>query len=153
MLKIATNVRVEVFDLEGKTIRCDEFKNLYTTLGINLLRDALAGTLTAPNDGAIRYLAVGEANTAPNAADTRLSNETFRKAITASHRSDGQLETITYLAPSEAVGQIEELGWFCGPSAVAARDSGTILARVLYSRLKTNLESIKVTRTDTIAEA
>jgi hypothetical protein len=153
MLRIHTNIKVEVRDPAGKLLHRKVFKNLYTTVGLNLLRDALAGSYSAVDDGAIRYVAVGDNHTPPVVTDATLGNELFRKAVTDVNVIDGECETIVYLAPDDAVGTIEEIGWFCGPAATATPDTGSLLARVLYSHTKTNLESIKITRTDTIEEA
>ena len=150
--KRVTNIMVEVFDLQGRLKERVRFKNLITTVGLNLIRNALAGTLATITDAEVRYIAVGDDNTAPALTDTVLGNEVFRKARTSYTVGAGLLTTIWYIAPAEAVGAIEEMGWFCGPTATAAADSGSMLSRVLYSRVKTNLESIKVTRTDTIQE-
>jgi len=153
MLKISPLVRITVRDLEGNIKEQVVLKNTITNLLFNLYRDALAGDETA-DEFEINYLGVGDDNTTPLATDTLLGNEVFRKALTSSSKpATGQYDTIFYLAPAEAVGAIEELGWFSGPLATGAADSGTLIARVLYSRVKTNLESIDVERLDSIEEA
>ena len=81
----------------------------------------------------------------------RLGNETFRKQVTSQAAGAvGVTITNLYVAPEEAVGTIEEIGFFSGSSASATTDSGTLFARVLYSRTKTAVESIQIERTDTI---
>jgi len=154
LLRIRTNIKVEVLDLRGKLTDLKRMPNLYTTIGLNLLRGALGGDYTAINDGTIRYVAIGDNNTAPALGNTTLVNEVFRKPVTSIDiATDAVCESILYIAASEAVGAIEEIGWFCGPSATATADTGSLLARVLYSRVKTNLEAIRITRTDTLEEA
>lgn len=146
-----TNIKVTVFDLEGQIIDIQEFHNLITTVGLEMVRDFLKGTVA---DGQIKYMALGSDSTAPALADTTLGTETFRKANTAQVTSgDDALITTTYVSPSENAVQIEEIGWFAGTAAGAGANSGIMVSRVLYSRLKTTLESIQVVRTDTHAEA
>jgi len=148
--KQRVNVKVTARDLEGNILDVQYFKNLITTVGLNMMRDGLYGSVT---NFEIKYLAVGSDNTAPALADATLGTETFRK-VTTSHdnATDAQHIHIVYIAPAEAVGAIEELGWFAGAAAGAGADSGIMISRVLYSRNKTNLESIQVERTDTFAE-
>ncbi len=151
LYKVTSNVKITVRNLEGDIIDETEFKNLITTVGLNMLRDFLAGDVS---DGEIKYTAIGTDNTAPVIGDTTLVVESFRKATTSTSKpADAQFRHITYVAPAEAVVAIEEVGWFCGAAATGSADSGILLARVLYSRNKTNLESLQIERTDTFAEA
>lgn len=123
-------------------------ENLITDAGKALLAQALRDGAALPE---ITYVAVGSSSTAPAAGDTQLGTETFRKAVTSQAQGAGTNQTVTtaYIAPAEAVGQIEEVGWFAG-SASGTANSGTLVARVLYSKLKDALESIQIERTDTI---
>lgn len=100
----------------------------------------------------ITYVAVGTDDTPPTASDTKLGAELFRKPYTTQSRSTAVVDTILYLAPSEAVGHIKEVGWFAG-DATAAADSGLLVARTLYDHDKTALESIQIDATDTIGSA
>ena len=98
-------------------------------------------------------MAMGSNNTAPALANTTLGTETFRKANTAQVTSgDDAVITTTYVSPAENAVQIEEIGWFAGAAAGAGSGTGIMVSRILYSRLKTVLESIQVIRTDTIQE-
>ncbi|KKM75708.1 hypothetical protein LCGC14_1387540 [marine sediment metagenome] len=149
--QIRSNVKITVRDLEGKVLDVQEFHNLLTTVGLNMIRDVLAADVS---DGETKYTAVGSDATVPALADTTLGTETFRKATTSTSKpGTGAFTHVVYIAPAEAVGAIEEIGWFCGAAAGAGADSGILLSRVLFSRVKTNLESIQVERTDTFAEA
>lgn len=137
-------------DLAGRTIKVARRKNLITNLGLNLVRDLLDGTAT--DTGGINYVALGSGSTAPAAGDTALANETFRKQVTQQATAGtGKLTTTLYVAPSEAVGAIAELGWFIGATAVAG--SGRLVARVLYEHTKTSAESLTISRTDTLARS
>jgi len=143
-------VRITVRNLDGDILDLVEMDNLITTVGLNMLRDLLKGDIS---DGEIKYCGLGDDDTAPALGNTTLGNEVFRKILTSSSSpDDGQLKTIFYIAPDEAVGTIEEIGWFAGAAAGAGADSGIMISRVLYSRNKTTLESIQVERTDTIVE-
>ena len=152
MLTIAwqPQIRITVRDLAGHVIDVVERSNLIVTVGFSMLRDCLQGVVA---DAEIKYVAVGSDSTAPALADTVLGTETFRKAVTSfSNPSATSLKTIMYIAPAEAVGAIAEIGWFAGAAAGAGADTGILVGRVLYSRVKTALESIQVERTDTFSE-
>lgn len=122
--------------------------NLITDAGRALVAQALRDGSALPE---ITWVAVGSSATAPANGDITLGTETFRKQVTSQVEGGSPNQTVTtvYLAPADANGQIEEVGWFAG-SASATADSGVLVARVLYSKLKDNLESIQIERTDTI---
>lgn len=142
--------RIVRYDLAGRRLGADEVPNLISDGGLNYVRDLLDGTIGS-TDTAIKYIALGSSNVAPAPGQTQLGNEVFRKAVTKQEAlGTGQLRTVVYIAPYEANQQIEEIGIFAGPDATEAANSGVMIARVLYSRLKTNLESWQIERTDTI---
>lgn len=128
-----------------------ELTNTITTVGRNLLRDALRGALS---DVEVKYMALGTDSTAPGVGQTQLGAETFRKVITtAAAGATGESVLTCYLAPYDCVGTvIAELGWFAGADATSTPNSGVMVARVLYSpsHTKTNLESIQIDRHDTL---
>lgn len=129
-----------------------QLKNFITDTGLNYIRDLLDGSINPPTE--IRYIAFGSSNTTPVASDTKLGNEFFRKQVTKQELpGTGQVASTVYIAPYEANQQIEEIGVFAGPDATAAKDSGVLIARVLWSHLKTELESLQIVRTDTISRA
>ena len=148
---LRTNIKVTAFNLEGKVLDVQEFHNLIMSVGKNMFRDALKGAVT---DLQIKRLGIGGTNTAPAVEQTKLVSEFFRKAITSqTNGATGILISTTYIAPYEANDpQIEELGWFAGAAATDTTDSGIMISRVLYSRDKTELESLQIERTDTISE-
>jgi len=149
MLSWQGDVNIKALDKDGNVLQEDKLKNLITSAGKNLLAESLRN---ASLDAEIKFIAIGSDNTAPSSGDTTLGNETFRKAVTSQTAGGSVGVTITnlYVAPEEAVGTIEEIGFFSGSSASATTDSGTLFARVLYSRTKTAVESIQIERTDTI---
>ena len=149
MLSWQGDVNIKALDKDGNVLQEDNLKNLITSAGKNLLAESLRN---ASLDAEIKFIAIGSDNTAPSSGDTTLGNETFRKAVTSQTAGGSVGVTITnlYVAPEEAVGTIEEIGFFSGSSASSTTDSGTLFARVLYSRTKTAVESIQIERTDTI---
>ncbi len=146
-----SNVRITARDLNGCVLDVVERKNLIVNVGLNMVRDALD---TAAFDAEIKRIALGTDNTPPLLTDTQLGAEVFRKVVTSSSTpATGQLNTVWYIAPAEAVAAIEEIGWFAGAAAGAAANSGILVARVLYSRNKTALESLQIERLDAFTEA
>ncbi len=146
-----SNVKVIVFDLEGKIIDVQAFPNLITNVAFNMARDGLYGDVA---DLEIKVFGIGDDNTAPAVGQTQLVNETFRKARTSQSKpGTGQQRYVQYIDPTEAIGAIEEFGWFAGAAADSGTpDSGIMVSRTLYSRVKTALESIQIERTDTFVE-
>lgn len=143
------SAKIKVTILRGQqVVDVQEFPNLITTAGLNLVRQCLAAV-----DSTIRYTALGTSNAAPAVGQTALGGEQFRKAVTSQTLlGDGVIKTVTYIAPGEANGfTTEEIGWFAGASAGAGSGTGVMIARVLYNRAKTALESIQIERTDTFA--
>jgi len=157
-IKPISNVRITVRE-KGKITEQVVLKNTITNLLFNLYRDALAGDWGNILDAKIKHIAIGDDNTAPAVADTTLGNEVFRVAITDEDVSvTAQYTSIFYLAPDEAIGAIKELGWFAGTGSLdwgggAGKDTGTLIARVLYEHTKTAVESIQFERIDSIVEA
>lgn len=129
-----------------------QLKNMITDAGLNYIRDLLDGSINPPTQ--IQYIALGSSNVAPTAGDTKLGNEVFRKQVTKQELpATGQVSSTVYIAPYEANFQIEEIGVFAGPTATSQKDTGVLIARVLWSHLKTELESLQIVRTDTISRA
>lgn len=122
--------------------------NIITDAGLNMIRNALNGELTSTE---IRYLALGTSSTAVSATQTQLGAEIFRTPFINTAKPDiGQLEKTAVVLDSEAVASIQEIGVFAGTTATNTANSGIMISRVLYSRNKTNLESIQIVRRDTI---
>ena len=161
-LKPISNIRITVRDLEGKITERVTLKNTITNLLFNLYRDALAGDWGNILDAKIKHIAIGDDDgTALPLAVTNvaLGNEVFRVALTDEDVSvTAQYTTVFYLAPDEAVGTIEELGWYAGTASIdwgggAGKDTGTLIARVFWTHTKTIVESIQFERVDSISEA
>lgn len=146
-------VRVIACNLDGsvKDITEIDLVNKINDLDLNMMRDALRGTVT---DLKLKYVGWGNDSTPPAAGDTKLLDEFGRKQVTfQKDGATGVLVTTTHVAPYEGNDKkIEELAWFAGVDATATKDSGILVGRVLYSRQKTELESLQIERTDTISE-
>lgn len=152
-LKWTSNVKVTVRDLDGNIIDVQEFHNLITTVGLNMVRDALHAVADI-DDCEIKAVEVGTSDTAPALTDTTLgASFLHREAIIDTAKpADGQTWCMAYFAPADAIGLIEEIAWFAGALA-NGQDTGIMISRVLYTRNKTTAESLQIERTDTIAEA
>jgi len=125
---------------------------MITNAGLNMIKNAKRGTVT---DLEYKIIAVGSDNTPPAAGDVALGTETKRKLLTSkTDGGNGIVDIVAILQADEAVGQIEEVGIFAGAAAaVLTPDSGILVARFLYSKLKTNVESIQFNGQDIVAEA
>ena len=137
----------------GKLFKEDIVKNIITDIALNKEIGIYAGT--AP-DMQIMYCAFGTDNTAPTASDTTLGSESGRFAVTTATATGGTgiVTTGFYLTASDLVGvNIEEIGIFCGSTATASADTGTLLSRILWSFAKTVNDEIEIVRTDTVARA
>ena len=170
-MKWKGNVKITVRDLEGNIVDVQTPHNLIPTVSLAKVRDFWEGLIT---DGEIISMGVGSDNTVPALTDVGLGHQYFRKQVTLpfSEPTAAGLTTTVYITLSEAIGQIEELGWFSNFAIddfwLAENDDfimqeindhiifdgdGVLFSRVLYSHPKTTLHSIQVERTDTIAEA
>lgn len=145
------NVKIIVHKPDGSQ-ESIELANTYTKGWLNAIRNAWKNAGLA--DLQIKYMAWGSSNTAESPAHTKLIAEFGRKQITSQANGlDGELVTTVYVSPEEGTETtIRELGWFGGEDATGTKDSGIMVARVRYSRAKTNLESLEIVRTDSMEE-
>lgn len=142
-------------DVQGNELWRDQIRpNLIMDDGLNMFRDALKGTVT---DCKIKYVGLGNDSTAPSNNQHILVAEQFRKVVTSQNPdpvTPGKLYTEVYIADTEANGfKCEEIGWFAGVNASTTKDTGIMIARVLYSRQKSSTESWTIRRTDTMQRA
>lgn len=150
--KLITNVKITAFDLDGNIKDVTHIKNLITTAGKNMLRDALHAVADIANCE-IKYVEVGTGSKPPALTDTTLQTFLYRKAISNTDKpADGQTWCMAYILPAEAIGALKEIGWWAGAAAGAAQATGILFSRVLYSRNKTALETLQIERTDAITE-
>lgn len=152
MLIWKTNIKVTARDLEGNILEVKKIKNLLTTVGLNMVRDALfdVGTIA---DCEIKAMEYGSGSTPPALTDTALETYQGRKApmVANTRPANGKVKSVFYISPSDYVGWIKELSWWAGADC-NGEASGVMFSRVLYSRNKTALESIQIERIDTIKE-
>ena len=116
---------------------------VYTNAGRDLIRDGVAGKAGSV---AIKYVALGTGANSATVNDTRLQNETFRKAISSVSNGTnvGEVVVTMYLSPSDAVNMgIKEYGFFAGDNATSAANSGVLFARAPYVHTHLNTESIQ----------
>jgi hypothetical protein len=131
--------------INGQTER---IKNRVMNTAINQLADVFAGV--SPNLE-IKWLAVGTSNTAVTDTDIQLGNEIFRTQATVSPTrvAIGQIETEFTILESEAIGTLREIGVF-GGNATSAKDSGTLISRIIWNKEKTVNEEMTIKRIDVI---
>jgi len=151
-IKTTTNVTVTAYDLEGNVKDVTHIKNLITTVGLNMIRDALHAVADIA-DCEIKYIELGTGSTAPALTDVALDTYLFRKIMTSTSKpADYQTKCTVYIAPSEAVAALKEIGWWAGATCAAGEATGILYSRVLYSRNKTAIESLQIERVDQITE-
>jgi hypothetical protein len=130
-----------------------EEKEIYNRV-MNLALDEFIKVLYDNPDMNIEYLALGTDNTAVADNQTKLVTEIFRCAyVSRTKTATGELTTVFVVNDSEAVATLEEIGIFCGSSASATVDTGTMSSRILWHRAKTANEEIQFTRIDRIVRA
>lgn len=98
--------------------------NLVTNSGRELLARMLADE--SGWDTGITYCALGDSATTPTVADTTLTSEQSRNAITQVLRSGSRLQFRTFFLASESNFAIEEVGLFGHSTASASADSGEL---------------------------
>jgi hypothetical protein len=141
--------KITVFDKNlNKIIREDVVNNTIT----NNARDEIIKPLYAATPNIeIKYLGIGTGTTASSAADTKLENEQFRTADNSLSRMNvGTVESGFTIQDTDYTGNICEIGIFCGSSATATKDTGTLLSRINWSHNKTADEEIYFERLDII---
>jgi len=147
MMNWNSNVKIDIHNENGSLVDTTQFHNIITDDGMWWMARAIGSSYYEPK---IIYCGWGLTNTAPSTTQTKLIAESGRKIITSySVTSSAGCVTVCYLSPTDAIVNIQELGWFVGSSANASSDTGCMISRTLYSRNKTNLESITIIRTDT----
>ena len=121
-------------------------KNRITNAGLNLIRDALMGSVAGME---LTHLALGVSNIPLDDNQTQLGNEQFRTNFTSKEiMGPGQIQSTALVLDTEAAINIREIGVFANGGDDP--NSGVLISRILWTRDKTNLESIQFTRVDTI---
>lgn len=128
----------------------------------NAVDEIIKGLYALSPDMEIKEMAFGDGTTSPSSSDTALDNETYRVSNTELDRTDtGQvtsefvLNYVEYLAVQPS-GVINEIGIFAGSSAAvwgggAGKDTGLLIARVLFPYVLQSGEEIFFQRIDTVS--
>lgn len=121
-----------------------------TNAGLNLLA-SIAGGSNVGFTNTTGFVAVGTGNTNPTVNDTRLNAEATtpgsRKTVTVQAGTNpGEFLVTGTLQANDAVAvSIQEVGFFAGSSATSAANTGTLVARALFSHPnKLNTEVINL---------
>lgn len=123
-------------------------KNRIMDVALTELLKVLTGDTT---DMELKYLAVGTDSTPITDNDTQLGNEIFRTQFTSSSvTGTAELTSLAIILEAEAIGTIEEIGIFAGSTATATVNSGILVSRILWHRVKTSSDEIQFTRIDRI---
>ncbi|WP_010249233.1 hypothetical protein [Acetivibrio cellulolyticus] len=139
---------IETKDIKTGNVKTEIVKNKVMDNVLNQLMGTLQGI--TPNLE-IKYLALGTSNTAITTSDTKLGNEIFRTPISSQATGYiGELITDFVVLNNEAVGNIQEIGIFGGITATIVKDTGTLISRILWSKVKTNSEELNFKRIDKI---
>lgn len=148
-LPLAGRIRFRVLAAAtGLLVAETRIENVITDAWKNHLRDGYRGL---ESDFEIKYMMVGTGTTAPDAGDTQLDAEVFRKQVTKQTAGAvGILTTTVFLAPGEANLAIKEVGWAGGPDATGAPDSGVLVARIAWDHDKNSSQSVQADREDDI---
>jgi hypothetical protein len=136
--------------VDKKTGKAEEtlIKNRVMNAALDELLKVLQGTATNMQ---IKYLALGTNSAALTDSQTQLGAEIFRTLYATQTKTDtGELTSEFIVLDSEAVGTIEEIGVFGGTTATGTANSGTLISRILWHKVKSNSEEIQFTRVDRI---
>ena len=137
--------RIKVKHKDGR-IEEDLVKNRVTNVALQAMINILDNIDPDLN---IKYLAVGTGTTALDDNDTQLETEIFRVPFDSSNNDAvGQFTTTFTILDSEAVETWGEIGLFGGDSTTITPNSGKMISRILYTRIKTSLEEIDIIRID-----
>ncbi|MET4190676.1 MULTISPECIES: hypothetical protein [unclassified Bradyrhizobium] len=142
-LKVTGNWVFDLFDENGKLKDRREKKNLITTVGFQLISDALFVQSSRP--AVASYIAVGTDATAAAIGNTALGAESARGLVSYSYAT--KVATLTYtFAAGTATAALTEAG------VLNAVTVGTLLNRVTYSVInKGALDTLAATFTFTLS--
>ena len=134
------------FEIYKNGVLIDTIYNRVTDQLLNNLVKNLTGETTDSMD--IKYLALGNSTTV---YDNKLGNEVFRTfySVAPTRTGVGEVKTEFVVLPTEAVGNIQEIGIF-GGNATNTKDSGFLISRVPWNYEKTGSDEFTIIRTDKI---
>ena len=135
-------------DLAGNIVGQKVYDNIVVNVAKNLFAGRINGEVVYT--GAINYLALGTGSNTPASTDTTLQTEIARKAPQAGQtRTNNQVSFEFYFAPTEAIGNLKEVGAFIDGTASA--DTGALFDRAAIDVAKTSLNSLTVTLLVTVS--
>lgn len=147
LIKVTGIVRIIKKDIYGKIIGISNYKNIITTIGLQMICDAI---IESADFTGITYFALGDDDTNPAIGDTLLGNETFRKQIAFRERTNQSIVLSSYLTTSEANGTYKELGHF-GNDATITLESGDLFNHTEINETKTDDVTWTIEQTITFA--
>lgn len=149
MLRLKGHVRATLRDaVSGEVLKVVEVDNIITTVGKNLLADALASS-PPTDDPYINYVAIGTNSTTPAVGDTQLGTENAR-VVTPSHTAAAGVAYISGFFPAgTGTGTIREAGLFADGTASA--NSGVLFSHVALNIVKAATNTLTIDWTITIS--
>jgi hypothetical protein len=140
--KVTGMVNVVVRDDAGKIKQEFTVPNLVVDTGLAFIASLMKDT----TDDAMSHMAVGTDNTAASAADTTLTSELARQALTSTTVTSNSIAYVATFAAGTATGALTEAGLFNDPT------TGTMLCRTVFAVInKGAADSMTVTWTVTIS--
>ena len=121
-LKVTGQVKVQLFDKDGKLKDTQDIKNLVVTVGKQFIAARMVGTPTE-----MSHMAVGASSTAAAAGDTALGSELGRVALTSDSASGAVVTYVATFPAGTGTGAVVEAGIF------NASSSGTMLCRTVFA--------------------
>lgn len=111
-----------------------------TSINREIRQAMLMGTTTSYtiNDLNIKYIALGDGETAFTPSDTQLENEIYRRKITAKSVEGNVVTTICSFSANIANYDIKEVGIFAGDNATSTANTGNLISRFLVDFTKTS---------------
>lgn len=121
-LKVTGQVKVQLFDKDGKLKDTQDIKNLVVTTGKEFIAARMVGTPTE-----MGWMAVGADNTAAAAGNTALGSELGRVALTSDSSTGAVVTYVATFPAGTGTGAVVEAGIF------NASSSGTMLCRTVFA--------------------
>lgn len=123
--KIAVSGRVTLraYDEHGELIFEDVGENLVVNTGLNHIADQMSDQ----GEAQMSHCAVGIDDTAPEAGQTELGEETYRETLDSVVQSTNSVDYTTEFGPGEGTGNLRETGIF------NASSGGVMLARYTFT--------------------
>lgn len=146
-MRLKTNVKITVKNLQGETLRVEKLHNIVTNAGFNHIRDILRGVVTS--NLILSHFAIGTGTTAVAVTDTTMETEEFRDAMTSFTANNAQLICSYYLGLEDCNGEtLTEAGLF------NAATDGTLFAHIVHTAItKDNTISVSYVWTIDMEEA